>query len=365
MTDEKKIRELMERMAAMSPEPPAYSEEIQMTQPSPTQRRSPALILAVAAAAVIALVLPLILFQGGGEEPAVTTVPAPLTTAPDASPTTAPAPPTTTATTQPVVTEFEGVIYLVQEPRDSFTGNPALVPFNVHLIDDQGVLRGIEDPALVVTRLADLGVTLPEGFTTAIPSGVDGVNGGVDDSSPAVITMYMNQAFLEGAGGLLADITMLNQIIYTVTQDDPEALVQFIVDDAPVEAYGSEGLSLVEPVGRDSFLDEVNPIILTEPVVLDAEGVLTTAGRSNVFEATVVYRVTGTEVEGFTTATCGTGCWGDFDIEVDLGGDAIPDIFPPISLEVYTDSAEDGSPTYVISVPLAYAVGGPLGLTTP
>ncbi|HEX9762839.1 MAG TPA: GerMN domain-containing protein, partial [Acidimicrobiia bacterium] len=266
MTNEKKMKDLMARMVAMSPEPPEFPQEIEMTQPASAPRRSPALIFAVAAAAVVALALPLLLFQGtAGEEPVGTTLPTPVTTIPEATPTTTPGPDTTPPTTVPIVTEFDGVIYLIAEPANSFKGNPALVPVSVSLTDASGVLRGIEDPALVVTRLADLGVTLPEGLATVIPQGVDGVNGGVDDSQPAVITMHMNQAFLEGAGGLLADITMLNQIIYTVTQDDPNALVQFIVEDEVVEAYGSEGLSLVDPVGRDGFLEELNPIFLTQP----------------------------------------------------------------------------------------------------
>jgi hypothetical protein len=323
-----------------------------MTQPSPTQRRSPALILAVAAAAVIALVLPLILFQGGGEEPAVTTVPAPLTTAPDASPTTAPAPPTTTATTQPVVTEFEGVIYLVAQPENSFMGNPALVAVNVSLVDETGVLRGIADPALVVTRLADLGVILPEGLETAIPSGVDGVNGGVDDSRPAVITMYMNDVFVEGAGGLLADITMLNQIIYTVTQDDPEARVQFIVDDAPVEAYGSEGLSLVEPVGRDSFLDQLNLLNVTQPLNYGMDGLPQVEGIANVFEASLVVRIVDvatqeTLYEEPVTATCGTGCWGTFQHSLDT-----PALREGTVVQVLWYDAEDGEPADVVTVPV-------------
>jgi hypothetical protein len=232
-------------------------------------------------------------------------------------------------------------------------GNPALVPVSVSLTDASGVLRGIEDPALVVTRLADLGVTLPEGLTTVIPPGVDGVNGGVDDSSPAVITMHMNEAFLDGAGGLLADITMLNQIIYTVTQDDPEALVQFIVDDEVVEAYGSEGLSLVDAVGRDSFLDQLNPIILTQPFFLGGDGLPHLEGRANVFEAGLTVRVVDPSsgealYEEPVMASCGTGCWGIFTHEFDT-----PVLSAETVVMVFWYSAEDGEPADVVTVPVA------------
>ncbi|MEX0864114.1 MAG: Gmad2 immunoglobulin-like domain-containing protein [Acidimicrobiia bacterium] len=354
MTNEKKMKDLMARMVAMSPEPPEFPQEIEMTQPASAPRRSPALILAIATAAVVALALPLLLFQGtAGEEPVGTTAPAPVTTLPEATPTTTPGPDTTPPTTVPIVTEFDGVIYLIQEPDNSFLGNPAMVPVSVSLTDASGVLRGIEDPALVVTRLADLGVTLPEGLTTVIPPGVDGVNGGVDDSSPAVITMYMNEAFLEGAGGLLADVTMLNQIIYTVTQEDPEALVQFIVNDQPVEAYGTEGLSLLEPVGRDTFLDDLNPIILTEPFLLGGDGLPHLEGRANVFEAGLTVQVVDPSsgealYEEPVMASCGTGCWGIFTHEFDT-----PVLSPETVVKVFWYSAEDGEPADVVTVPVA------------
>ena len=353
MTNEKKMKDLMARMVAMSPEPPEFPQEIEMTQPASAPRRSPALIFAVAAAAVVALALPLLLFQGtAGEEPVGTTLPTPVTTIPEATPTTTPGPDTTPPTTVPIVTEFDGVIYLIAEPANSFKGNPALVPVSVSLTDASGVLRGIEDPALVVTRLADLGVTLPEGLATVIPQGVDGVNGGVDDSQPAVITMHMNQAFLEGAGGLLADITMLNQIIYTVTQDDPNALVQFIVEDEVVEAYGSEGLSLVDPVGRDGFLEELNPIFLTQPLNFGADGLPQVEGRANVFEAGLTVRIvdhaTGeTLYEEPVMATCGTGCWGDFAHSFDT-----PAMRLGTAVEVFWYSAEDGEPADVVTIPV-------------
>ncbi len=76
------------------------------------------------------------------------------------------------------------------------------------------------------------------------------------------------------------------------------------------------------------------------------------AGFANVFEATVSLEVvdsSGNVVqEDFTTATCGTGCWGAYQFEVDypfVGGETI---------RVFWHSAEDGSPSDVVSIPVLW-----------
>lgn len=340
MTNEKKLKDLMARMVSMSPQPPDYPEEIEMAKPVNQKRRSPAVIFAVAAVAVLALAIPLALWRG--EEPPPlgggTTVPPDQTTQPGTETTTTPA---------PLPVEVAGVVYLIQDPGNSFTGNPALVPFLVTATDDTGVLSNGSAVGLL-TKLGELGATLPDGFTTVLPDGVEVTELPSDATLPRVIALDFNQRFLDGAGGPLADFTMLNQIVYTATQGEPESRVQFTVNGEPIEAFGTDGLTLLEPVGRADFLNEVNPIILVEPVTVDALGLIKVVGRANVFEANVSYRVTGTDVEGFDTATCGTGCWGDFDFTLNadhvVGGSAI---------EIFVSSAEDGSPTFVVSIPLS------------
>ena len=76
----------------------------------------------------------------------------------------------------------------------------------------------------------------------------------------------------------------------------------------------------------------------------------TVTGCGNTFEATYLYRVElpdGTvAAEGFGTMSCGSGCVGEFDQEVEVGhtGD--------VTLVVYESSAEDGSEEHVVEVPL-------------
>lgn len=52
--------------------------------------------------------------------------------------------------------------------------------------------------------------------------------------------------------------------------------------------------------------------------------------------------------EGFTTATAGTGTWGTFSVEVALPDSARRDLV----LEVYEESAEDGSAINAVRFPL-------------
>jgi hypothetical protein len=351
MTEEKKLKDLMARMVAMAPRPPNYPEEIEMTQQTQPARRSPALILGVAAAAVIALAVPFLLFQGGGEEPAVTTTPTPVTTTPEATPTTSPQPQTTTTDPTQLEVEFEGVLFLVQTPENSFLGNPALVPLSVEVFDDTGVLAAGDGPWGVLAKLATLGVHLPAGLSTVIPEGVE-VTSSQGFAPEEVRVLEVNEAFLEGAGGLLADITMLNQIVYTATHDDPGAEVLFSYQGRPIEAFGSEGLSLVDPVSRDTFLDDLNLIFLTQPLNYGSDGLPRVEGRANVFEAVLTVRVVdqatgGTLYEEPVMASCGTGCWGDFALSLDT-----PLLTEGTIVQVFWYSAEDGEPANVVTVPV-------------
>ncbi len=353
--DEQRMKDLIDRLVAMSPEPPPFPEEVIVTQPSKSRPRP---IVMFAGAAVVVLILaaiPILLSgNGGGEVPPVgtttSTVPVVETTQPPVTSTTqAPVTTTTPETTSSTAaaTGADAVLFLVQTPEGSFTGNPALVPFS-------GVVMAGADPVSPavpgLTGLTDPGLIPPEGFTNLVPAEVDIV--GVT-LSEHMITLDMNEAFLEGSGtGLLGDFTMLNQLIYTAAHFGEIESVLFTVNDGPVTAFGTEGLDLSEPVSRDSFLDQLNPIIVTSPVQGEDGVPLVVSGAANVFEATVSYEIvdaTGAVIdEGFTMATCGTGCWGGFSFEVqrDFVGDE--------TVRVFVHSAEDGSPTNVVTIPILW-----------
>jgi hypothetical protein len=174
---------------------------------------------------------------------------------------------------------------------------------------------------------------------------------GLSSTESGAVLADMNEAFLEGAGGLLADFTMLNQLIYTLTYTDPGQEVMFTVNGEPVETFG-EGLDLTSPVGRDTFQEELALIYLTAPVAADGEEGYLVKGLANAFEASLWVQVLdgdGTVIhEEYVMALCGTGCWGEFsttiDAEMIVPGES--------SIRALTYSAEDGSPTDVITIPI-------------
>jgi spore germination protein GerM len=352
-TDDQRMKDLVDRLVAMSPEPPPFPEEVMMTQPS-SSKRSPVLMFAGAAAIVLILAaIPLLLMRGGGEVAPIGTTTTNSTmattepTEPVVSSTTSTLPATTT--TVPV-TETQGVVvFLVQSPENSFLGNPALVPFFAMAEAEPG------DPqALSALRLltAD-GLTLPPGFQSMIPDAVE-VMGVTRGPSDQLITVDMNQAFVDGAGGLLADFTMLNQLIFTAGDGEEISEVLFTVGGEPVTAFGTDDLDISQPLGRDAFLDQLNSVNLDSAATVTGDAPLVISGFANVFEATVSLELVdaaGNVVyEDFTTATCGTGCWGAFSFDIDdFDFEATP-----VTVRVFFHSPEDGQPADVVSIPVAW-----------
>jgi hypothetical protein len=99
--------------------------------------------------------------------------------------------------------------------------------------------------------------------------------------------------------------------------------------------------------GRDMdvFIDVVGPVS-GQQVGPSFELV----GCANVFEATVRYRLLGgggVLRDSFTTATCGTGCVGEFreTVQVPAGSGSL-------TLEVFWDSPKDGSEQDKVTIPL-------------
>lgn len=363
MNDEKKIKDLLARLVSMSPEPPPYPEENLMAAPTQRKRYNPVLMFAAGAVVIAAVIVPVVLLMDDevpiGAGTTTTTIPA---TSTSAAPVTTTIPTETTSTVDattttpvPAATTWEGVVYLYQTPENSFLGNPALVPVSLELTDLSGSLL----PGDQFTEgLSAIGSGLPElpaasALMNAVPTNVQimELSSATIDGSGVWIA-DMNEAFLDGAGGLLADVTMLNQLIYTITHGEgTDAGVVFTVGGQPVEAFGSEGLDLTEPVDRDTFIDDLNLIFLTEPLVA-LDGEYQVSGRANVFEAALMVRVedgAGNLVhEVPVTATCGTGCWGEFSVAIPadliVGGESVVTLF--------THSPQDGSEIDVITVPI-------------
>ncbi len=353
--DDQRLKELANRLVAMAPEPPPFPEE-QITLSTQTPQSRPRPALAFVGAALLVLVgaaIPLVLLNSNGSDPVATTAPpAPGTT--DA-PATTQAPGTTqpgtdstepTQTTEPTaLATFTTSVFLVQDPENSFTGNPALVAFWTEIEAPENTVQQLVPLQLLMRD--DLELPTP-GYYNAIPSEVEFLGLGWDGSA---IVIEVNEAFRRGAGGLLADITMLNQIVYTVTYMSDIESVRFLIDGQDVTDFGSDGLDLTGGVTRETFRDSLNSVLVTEPIYV-GDGLPTVTGVANVFEATVSLEIVDADgavlYQDFTTATCGTGCWGEYSFALDT-----PALEPGSLVRVFWNSAEDGSLSDVVYIPFA------------
>lgn len=136
------------------------------------------------------------------------------------------------------------------------------------------------------------------------------------------------------------------QVVYSLTQFPTVSRVGFQRDGEPAGA----------PVGRAEYADLLPPIVVTGPVIGQrVTSPVVVAGTADVFEATVSVRIlsaSGTELAtSFTTATCGSGCRGDYQVSVSyrLASEQ------PGTVQVFEVSAEDGSRINVVEIPVTLA----------
>lgn len=164
-------------------------------------------------------------------------------------------------------------------------------------------------------------------IVTEIPDGTRLVGLSVDDG---IATVDLSGAFTTG-GFSRSHIARLAQVVYTLTQFPAVSQVSFLVDGRPIGALGSDGVRLDGPVGRSDLVD-------VEPFQSMFEGVLPSVfvdgpawgsaigspvritGTANTYEAWLMVGLADasgrTLVETPTSATCGTGCRGTFDITI-------------------------------------------------
>lgn len=258
-------------------------------------------------------------------------------------------PPATTATEPPATSG--------ETPTE-----PAAETMNLSVYLTQGETIGVvrrEVPATEAVGRAAMeqllaGPTSEEegiGFSTQIPAGTDLLDLAVADG---VATVNLSARYAEG-GGSATMFARLAQVVFTLTQFPTVDGVEFQLDGEPVSTFSSEGIVLDGPQTREDY-EDVTPAILVEtPAPFDTvTSPLTIAGTANVFEANLSYALedaSGAEIaNGFTTATCGTGCRGTFEVSVpfEWSGE------PQGTLYVFEISAEDGSRTKIITIPLTF-----------
>lgn len=243
----------------------------------------------------------------------------------------------------------------------STTPTPTAAPADTMIVRTYFVLGGEPGVEGIVPTLAEA-PKAPAVAGAAMAALLDGVPGGdryapISSAIPpatellgltirnGVATVDLSTEFDSG-GGSASMQYRLAQVVYTLTQFSTVKSVVFQVEGQTVTVFGSEGIVLDGPVDRSDFTDQLPSMFVDRPAfgaAFASSGHVT--GTANVFEAQ--FRVAVLDGAGkvladeSVMATCGTGCWGTFDVTVSYAvGKAQWG-----TLRVYDPSEMDGSPT--------------------
>ena len=229
------------------------------------------------------------------------------------------------------------VYFLLDEVGDS-TGGPFLVPvYREGAESDDAASDAVE--LLLAGPTADEMAGIPA-MHTAIPEGTSLLNLSVEDG---VATVDLSAEFDDG-GGSAGMFARLAQVVFTVTRATGVDEVTFDIASEPVTVFSSEGIELDRPQTRSDYYDWLPAIFVDspawgEPVTSPIE----VRGLSNVFEAVSQVMLTNDDglplFESSVMASCGTGCWGDWEVSIpyEIDRDQVG------TLIVWEYSAKDGS----------------------
>ena len=274
--------------------------------------------------------------------------PSPTRTSPSASPKGSPSPtggqPTTPATSAPSPTSGSGSGQTVSYQVWFHYGEGLFVTRRTETftagVGAAAVESLLEGPTDAET-IAGVGTQVPVGTELL---GLD-ISGGL-------ATVDLSSDFGSGGGSL--SVTMrVAQVVYTLTQFPTVNRVAFHIDGRPVDAISGDGIIVDPPRTRGDYDELLPPILVTSPLIgAKVSSPVTIAGTANVFEATVSIRILdaqGREIaRTFTTATCGTGCRGDYSKAVSF----TVGVQQKGTIEVFESSAQDGRPINVIKIPV-------------
>jgi germination protein M len=229
----------------------------------------------------------------------------------------------------------------------SFVGNAGLVPVLREIPKTQAVGAAAMAALLAGPNDGELGAR-PAMYTT-IPDGTRYLGLHID---AGVATVNLSKEF-ESGGGSASVLGRLAQVVYTLTQFPTVKAVRFELDGEPVTAFSGEGVVLEKPVGRADYTDQLPAIFVDRPAW---GGVLANPARlvglANVFEASFQFRIVDGAgralAAGPVMASCGTGCWGTFDVTIQYTAKAAG----WGTLQVFEPSAKDGSPTKLTEYPV-------------
>lgn len=231
---------------------------------------------------------------------------------------------------------------------DAVDGDPAIVPVLRTVPTTPAVAR-----AAILSLLA--GPSPKEraadpSIHTVIPAGVE-LLGIVLRGSTA--TIDLSAEFGEG-GGSFQMHGRLAQITWTLTQFPTIDRVTFALEGEPVTSFSSEGIAIDGPLTRASYRDTMLPRIYVDRPAWGA-ALLTpghVTGVANVYEGqfriALLDRRGDVLIERPVTATCGSGCWGRFEVTLRYEVSAAQ----WGTLRVWDPSERDGSPEALRDYPM-------------
>jgi Sporulation and spore germination/Immunoglobulin-like domain of bacterial spore germination len=190
------------------------------------------------------------------------------------------------------------------------------------------------------------------GISSAIPAGTELLGLSI---SNGIATVDLSSEF-EGGGGSASMFARLGQVVYTVTQFPTVKSVVFQIEGRTVSVFGSEGIVLDGPIGRDyqPFVDDFLPAIFVDRPAWGAAigNPARVTGNANVFEAQFLITILDGNGQELVTnpvmATCGSGCRGTFDVTIEYDVDQAH----WGTLRAWNASARDGSPEDIRDYPV-------------
>jgi spore germination protein GerM len=229
----------------------------------------------------------------------------------------------------------------------SFQDNAGLVPVLRDIPKTKAVGGAAMDELIEGPNDAELGAR-PAMYTN-IPDGTRVLGLTIRDG---IATVNLSKEF-DGGGGSATMLGRLAQVVYTLTQFPTVTGVQFQVDGQPMVVFNENGNVVAGPFGREDYTAQLPAIFVDRPAwggVLGSPARL--VGVANVFEATFRAEILDGQGRSLAAtpvmATCGSGCWGTFDVTVrstvTRAGWG--------TLRVWEPSARDGSVTNLTEYPV-------------
>ncbi len=210
------------------------------------------------------------------------------------------------------------------------------------------VLRTVpETKAVARAAMTELLASRTSGsLSSQIPDGTSLLGISIDGSG--IATVDLSARFAEG-GTQASQIARTAQVVYTLSQFSNVRGILVEVEGEPLAVPDASGRTHSDPVRRADYRGILPSIFVDRPAWEAAVGnPARVAGLANVFEATFRVRLVDgagrTLVDRQAMASCGTGCWGTFDVTIPYSVGAAQ----WGTLRVYDRAAVDGSPENVV-----------------